>query len=261
MDYKIAISIAIAFIISGYLFFSNTSVSGDIPEAASINMEETFGSNSNSQLTARNLATKSQSGLQQESNKEGESSEIRKRYLSASSNPDFPQLNDRLERMRLRRPNQAFDAESVLKALEQPSAWTETDDIPDNMQLDDEDKNDGREFISFNPLKIEALMPGDTLTIPVAQLKKEFVMVVDSIRYAETSLTWEGHIETSDSERYDVLITQSEKLTIAGINTSMGHYALQAHDGVGWIASSQTLFKQDFSETDAILPDEEAYQN
>ncbi|WP_054112862.1 hypothetical protein [Marinagarivorans algicola] len=259
MNYKITISAAIALITLCYLFFSNTMVSDDIPEMASINRDETFGSHSNPQPKAHDFGNKSETTSPSKSNLKEETPEMHKRYLSVSSNPDFPQLTDRLDRMRLQRPNQVFDAESVLKVLEQPSAWTETDDVPNNMQLNDEDKNDGREFIHFNPLKIEALMPGDTLIIPVAQLQEEFVMIVDSIRYDETSLTWEGHIETNGSERYDVLITQSEKLTIAGINTSTGHYVLQAHDGVGWIASSQTLFKQEFSETDAVLPSEEVH--
>lgn len=176
------------------------------------------------------------------------------RYAEVSDNPDYPQLQSRLEAMRKRRPGKSFDPEQVVKTMARTEAWTRVDTPPADLPLTPAEKYDGREFIRFNPLRIETLMPGDTLEIPIWQLGARFKMRVD---YAEThangSVTWHGHLENVN-EPHRVTITVGDGLSLGGIDTPNGHYVLQANGESGWIASSETLFKRNETETDMVVP-------
>lgn len=180
--------------------------------------------------------------------------DLQARYAEVSNNPDYPQLEARLEAMQERRPGRSFDPQKVLAAMARTEAWERVETHPDDLPLTPEQKYDGREFIRFDPLRIETLMPGDTLEIPVWQLGTHFEMRVD---YAEThkngSATWHGHLENYN-ETHRVVITVGEGLSLAGIDTPSGHYVLQAHGESGWIASSETLFKRNEDETDMVIP-------
>ncbi|WP_308366350.1 MULTISPECIES: hypothetical protein [unclassified Microbulbifer] len=180
--------------------------------------------------------------------------DLQARYAEVSNNPDYPQLEARLEAMQERQPGRSFDPEKVVETMARTEAWERVATHPDDLPLTSEQKFDGREFIHFNPLRIETLMPGDTLKIPVWQLGTNFEMRVD---YAEThkngSVTWHGHLENYN-ESHRVVITVGEGLSLAGIDTPNGHYVLQAHGESGWIASSETLFKRNEHETDMVTP-------
>jgi hypothetical protein len=156
--------------------------------------------------------------------------------------------------MRDRQPNRSFDAEQVVETMAQSEAWVRVETPHDDLPLTPEEKFDGREFIRFNPSRIETLMPGDTLEIPIWQLGERYTMRVD---YAEThpngSVTWHGHLENFN-DPHRVTITVGDGLSLGGIDTPGGHYVLQAHDESGWIASSETLFKRNEAETDVIIP-------
>lgn len=180
--------------------------------------------------------------------------ELQERYAEISDNPDYPQLQTRLDAMRQRQPTRSFDAEQVVETMAQSEAWVRVETPPEELPLTPSEKFDGREYIRFNPLRIETLMPGDTLEIPVWQLGARYKMRVD---YAEThangSVTWHGHLENFN-EPHRVTITVGDSLSLGGIETPSGHYVLQAHGESGWIASSETLFKRNENETDMVIP-------
>lgn len=180
--------------------------------------------------------------------------DLQERYAGVSDNPDYPQLQSRLEAMRERHPGKSFDPEKVVETMARTEAWVRVDTPSDDLPLTPAEKSDGREFIRFNPLRIETLMPGDTLEIPIWQLGARFKMRVD---YAEThangSVTWHGHLENSN-EPHRVTITVGDGLSLGGIDTPGGHYVLQANGESGWIASSETLFKRNETETDMVAP-------
>ena len=196
------------------------------------------------------------SAASEDDNKLESELDLEQRYAEISNNEDYPTLEGRVSAMSERRSGLAFTQNEVLDAME-GDPWEEVDEVPGALVLTEEDKTDGREFIKFNPLKIESLMPGDTLKMPISQLGEEYQVQIENVITNEGgSLTWEGKL-LNDPEGNKVIITQSEKITVAGISTGQGHYALQAHNGVGWIASSQTLFKQNPNESDAIeVPDD-----
>jgi hypothetical protein len=180
--------------------------------------------------------------------------ELQETYAEVSDNPDYPQLQDRLDAMQKRHVNKSFDAEQVTDALARPDAWVRVDTPPAELPLTAAEKFDGREFIRFNPTRIETLMPGDTLEIPVWQLGERFTMRVERTEtHANGSVTWHGHLDDF-SEPHRVTITVGDGLSLGGIDTPNGHYVLQAHGKSGWIASSETLFKRSETETDMVIP-------
>jgi hypothetical protein len=180
--------------------------------------------------------------------------ELQEKYARISDNPDYPQLQTRLDAMQKRHPGRAFEPEQVVEAMAQAEAWARIDNPPEDLPLTPADKFDGREYIRFNPRRIETLMPGDTLEIPIWQLGVRYKMRID---YTEThengSVTWHGHLENFD-EPHRVAITVGNGLSLGGIETPSGHYVLQAHGESGWIASSETLFKRNEHETDMVIP-------
>lgn len=180
--------------------------------------------------------------------------ELQEKYDQVSDNPDYPQLQTRLDAMQRRHPNRSFEPEQVVETMAQSEAWTRVDTPPESLPLTPAEKFDGREFIRFNPRRIETLMPGDTLEIPVWQLGTRFKMRVDHTEtHANGSVTWHGHLENFN-EPHRVIITVGDGLSLGGIETPNGHYVLQANGESGWIASSETLFKRNEHETDVIIP-------
>lgn len=180
--------------------------------------------------------------------------ELQEEYDRISDNPDYPRLQTRLEAMQKRHPDRSFEPEQVVETMAQSEAWVRIESPPEELPLTPEEKFDGREYIRFNPLRVETLMPGDTLEIPVWQLGARYKMRVDHTEtHANGSVTWHGHLENF-SEPHRVTITVGDGLSLGGIETPSGHYVLQAHGKSGWIASSETLFKRNEHETDMVIP-------
>ncbi|WP_331346041.1 hypothetical protein [Cellvibrio sp. UBA7661] len=165
------------------------------------------------------------------------------------------ELKKRLTTMHARRPNQHFNSEDVAAAAKRTTTWTATDTIHRELPLAEEEFNDGRQFIELDSLKIETLMPGDQVNMRVDEKSNEYKVTIDRIeKHDYNSISWYGHIEGNDGQRYQVSFTRGEHLTVGGMDTPDGHFVIQAHGNKGWIASSQLLFKQDTSVTDAIHP-------
>lgn len=238
-----------------FFIFQNTRTSPP-PENASIRTPSSNPPSRNGTDSAveENSRTDDASSSRTASNADPISVDLQERYAGVSDNPDYPQLQSRLDAMQKRRPGQSFDPEKVVKTIARPEAWVRIDTPPDDLPLTPAEKFDGREFIRFNPMRIETLMPGDTLDIPIWQLGTRFKMRVD---YAEThangSVTWHGHLENVNGP-HRVTITVGNGLSLGGIDTPNGHYVLQANGESGWIASSETLFKRNETETDMVVP-------
>ena len=165
------------------------------------------------------------------------------------------ELQDRLTAMQARRPDQHFNSEDVAAAAKRTTTWTATETIHRELPLAEEEFNDGRQFIELDSLKIETLMPGDQVSVRVDEKSNEYKVTIDRIeKHDYNSISWYGHIEGDDGQRYQVSFTRGENLTVGGMDTPDGHFVIQAHGNKGWVASSQLLFKQDTSVTDAIHP-------
>jgi hypothetical protein len=175
--------------------------------------------------------------------------DIYSRYAALPQNENYPTIIDRLNAMNARKKGTQYNVTEVIAVLEQKAAWANTHSISESLPLSEEQKNDGREFIKFNPLKMDTLMPGDSLTIPFKQLNEKFEMVVDSVQEnGNGSFTWVGRLRSPQGDNA-ISITQSEKNTFAKINTPSGEYDLQVLGDSGWIAPSKTNFVDDGSQT------------
>lgn len=184
-------------------------------------------------------------------NNEGE------RYQAVSDNPQFPSLEQRIAELNQLYPYREFSSAEVLDLLAQANAWESSPDIPESLPITDEQRNDGRAFIELNPERFQVLLPGDTLELPLEKLGMHLQMQVDSREPLENGgFTLHGHLVGS-AEIMRVTITQGPGLSLAGIDTPQGHIVMQANDTHGWIASSETLFKQDPHSTDILLPTDE----
>lgn len=166
----------------------------------------------------------------------------------AKTNPekkkDFRYIQDRLTAMQERRPNKHFDPEEVAAAIERDVAWKPLKEVPKELPLKPEEFTDGREFISMDGLKIETLMPGDRMRLPIKALNKEYDVTIDNVeKHDYNSISWNGHIEGGDGRMYNVTFTRGESLTVGGMDTPDGQYEIQANGQNGWIASANQLFK------------------
>jgi hypothetical protein len=180
--------------------------------------------------------------------------ELQAEYERVSDNPDYPQLQTRLDAMHQRHPGRSFEPEQVVATMGQAEAWVRIDTPPDDLPLTPAQKFDGREYIDFNPARVETLMAGDTLEIPIWQLGVRYRMRVDQTEtHANGSVTWHGHLEDF-AEPHRVTITVGKGLSVGGMDTPRGHYVLQANGKSGWIASSETLFKRNEDQTDMVIP-------
>ncbi len=162
---------------------------------------------------------------------------------SAQGNPDYPTFASRFDEIRARRDGLHLDPEALLAAMHQPTAWTVDESQAEGLPLTDEERHDGREFIRFSPLKVETLVPGDVIEIPIWQANANYRMQVDRVEaHGDGNVTWYGHLKEFERDN-QVTITRGESLTYGGITTPDALYVLEARGEKGWIADSGTLFK------------------
>ncbi|MDO8345712.1 MAG: hypothetical protein Q7T48_21110 [Cellvibrio sp.] len=166
-----------------------------------------------------------------------------------------PELQERIAAMQQRRPNLQFSNSEVAAAVNRTTSWAPTEETPRELPLQPEEFTDGRQFIELDSLKIETLMPGDKINVQVDNNAKDYQVTIDRIeKHDYNSISWFGHIQGDDGQKYSVSFTRGEQLTVGGLDTPDGHYVLQGHGDKGWVASSQLLFKADTSVSDAIHP-------
>lgn len=166
-----------------------------------------------------------------------------------------PELEERIATMHQRRPGQQFSPTEVAAAVKRTTTWAATEEVPRELPLKPEEFSDGRQFIELDSLKIETLVPGDQVNVRVDKNAKDYKVVIDRVeKHDYNSISWYGHIQGDDGQKYSVSFTRGEQLMVGGLDTPDGHYVLQAHGNKGWVASSQLLFKADTSVSDAIHP-------
>ncbi|PUA26852.1 MAG: hypothetical protein B0W54_20705 [Cellvibrio sp. 79] len=165
------------------------------------------------------------------------------------------ELKTRMDNIKQRRPNLDYSPEEVAAAVARNTSWSPAETTPKNLPLKPEELADGRQFIQLDTMKMETLMPGDAINVRVDENAKDYEVVIDKVeKHDYSSISWYGHIQGEDGQKYSVSFTRGEALTVGGLDTPDGHYVLQAHGNNGWIASSQLLFKADPEVSDVIDP-------
>jgi hypothetical protein len=176
--------------------------------------------------------------------------------------PGHPTLEMRLSEMARRRNGQTFDPDEVMEAVKEPAAWQIESTAGDKLLLSEEEMKDGREFIRFKRLKLETLVEGDTLELPIAQTGSVYRARITKTRSnSDGSVTWYGTLVNGaapvvreDGSAYDVSFTSGKRVVSGGMFTPEGHFVLETVEDQGWIATSQTLFKQDEKEPCVLVP-------
>jgi hypothetical protein len=242
---------------AAFLFFSKQELSVN-NSAEAENKVEQSGVSSNKGVQQENTISDTTPDTQAVvSNEKQQSniSELESQYQHLAKNENYPTLSSRMAVMNKRRPDAHFNASEILAKVAQSEAWKIADAPGDNLnKLTANEVTDGREFIDFDPLKVESLMVGDHLSIAVSALDQVLDMKVESIRTFDSGdIMWKGSID--NVENGSVTITQSESITLASIILSDDDFTLEAHGKDGWIHNSGSLFNIDVNETDAVYPE------
>ena len=185
------------------------------------------------------------------------SEELEDRYRALSENDQYPTLSSRLDAVNARRPDLGVSAEDIVSAMGKSNAWSTRDD-PGVLQqkLSTKELNDGRAFVEFDTGKVETLMPGDHLDVPVDSIGQVFDMRVDSVKqFEDGNIMWKGTI--MNGEGGTVTITQSRQVTLASVVLREQDFTLESHGEDGWIVDSSVLFKVNPNVSDAIIPPHE----
>ncbi len=176
---------------------------------------------------------------------------LEEEYQRISNNPKYPSLASRTSAQNARRPESPLTPEQILNAMRQDEPWQTVAEPAASLPLTEEEINDGRLFIRYNPTKIETLMPGDSMKIRVDQLGQTFNMMVDKVKiYDDGNVTWRGSV--NGTQNGAVSITQSENLMIASVTLDDSDYTLESRGSDGWIVDSAILFKIDPSVNDMV---------
>jgi hypothetical protein len=182
---------------------------------------------------------------------------LEERYKTVSDNEQLTSLEQRITELNQLYPYREFSEDEVLDLLAQPNAWEGSPEVPESLPLTADQRNDGRDFIQINPDRFQVLLPGDTIEMPLEKLGMRLEIKVDSREaLPDGGFTLHGHVVGTD-EFMRATITQGPGLSLAGIDTPQGHVVMQANDTHGWVATSETLFKQDPHKTDVLLPTDE----
>lgn len=181
-------------------------------------------------------------------------------YQKVNKNPAYPTLDSRMAALLERRPNTSITKERLLQYLEEASAWKSSNRvIEDDSQGTGNNQSGSKKYlIEFNREKIETLMNGDTLEIPIPETGNSYVMQVENIQAnGDNNITWSGTLLNEDGGSYPVTFTQNQTtLTVGGVSTPTGHFGLEAREGEGWLMASRVMTHAHDDKPDYIIPEE-----
>lgn len=179
------------------------------------------------------------------------------RYLAVNRNAAYATLEDRMAELGRLRPRSQPSAEEVARLMEEPAAWAKGTFSPSDVDTPDERQRptSDKQYIAFNARKIETLLPGDKLEIPIEAARATYVMTVESVQnHGNGDITWSGSLD-DDSGTYPVTFTQNEAaLTVGGVSTPAGHFLLEVRNGKGWILTSRVMGDGGSGEPDFATP-------
>lgn len=204
----------------------------------------------------RNVTTSKKAAVESSGDDLVVSAEMEERYQVLSENDNFPTLSSKLNAIQQRRPGTAISPEDILSAMAKSKAWEVKDD-PGILahKLSDVELNDGREFIHFDPVKVETLMTGDHMDIENTEMGLTFDMRVDHVKnFGDGNIMWKGTIVNHDGGT--VSITQSPKMTVGSVILPEVDFTLASYGEDGWVVDSSVLFKIDPDHIDTITLEE-----
>ncbi|MCG9494184.1 metalloprotease secretion chaperone CpaB [Acinetobacter pittii] len=107
------------------------------------------------------------------------------------------------------------------------------------MELTEEQKNDGRIFLSNDLYTLEGKKVGDSieLNVPEYGLKREATITKIDVDPKDDIVSWSGYLVGGDTNKEGFHITQTVKdnFTIGTINSDDKTYSMLIKNGYGWI--------------------------
>jgi hypothetical protein len=173
------------------------------------------------------------------------------------------ELTNRLEIMKSRRPQSEYNPRDVAEAVSRDTAWEIDSGLANYIDLPESDIYDGREFITYDHLKVETLVSGDKLTLYIPHENENYISeIIDVTLHGEDVISWHGILEQYP-DGGKVSITQDNKTAYISIFTPHGHYTIESRNGIGWIANSGSLFKDEAPFIPVIdgIPSDPIYPN
>lgn len=176
------------------------------------------------------------------------------RYEQVNENPAYSSLDSRYQEIISRRPNAFSNVEELMTAIDEDSAWELTNQLAEAQWLLDNLNIEDPELMQFNSAKIESLVIGDVVELPIKQAGETYRLRIESVQAdSDENITWRGHILHNNKNYYASITRNNSGLTIGGIDTPNGHYTLEAHGDSGWISTSHSAF-HDASGPDFVTP-------
>lgn len=183
---------------------------------------------------------------------------LEEQYQKINQNPAYPTLDSRMAALFERRPNTNISKEMLMKNLAEAAAWKSSNRIiEDTSYGTGSNQSASKKYeIEFNREKIETLMHGDTLEIPISETASSYVMRVDNIQdNGDGNITWSGVLINENGGDYPVTFTQNRtNLTVGGVSTPSGHFGLEAREGEGWLMASRVMTRAHDEKPDFIIP-------
>lgn len=185
---------------------------------------------------------------------------LSEQYQKINKNSAYPTLDSRMDALLERRPNTNISKELLLQNLAEASAWKSSNRIVEDTShgIDSNQSASKKYVVEFNRGKIETLMNGDTLEIPIPETGNSYVMRVDNIQAnGDGNITWSGVLLNENGGDYPVTFTQNQAtLTVGGVSTPTGHFGLEARESEGWLMASRVMTRAHGDKPDFIIPKE-----
>ena len=141
---------------------------------------------------------------------DGSVDDLSSAYEEVDSNPRKALLKHRVTAMQQRWPGKTFDEKEVAAAIARPSAWKPASKLPKFLPLKPEEFHDGRQFIEFDPIKLETMMPGDEMTVMIEDMGTAYQVGIDRVEvHGSQRVSWFGHLVGLEQD-YRVSFTRGE---------------------------------------------------
>jgi hypothetical protein len=249
------ITIPILIIIVGVKFYYHDSLISNQPIVESVPDKSTFIAPVNNPVNDAPSTQANHSSVAKNT-----SLLLAEQYQKINQNPAYPTLDSRMVAMLERRPNTNISKEHLLQNLAEASAWKSSNRIIEDAShgTGNNQSASKKYVVAFNREKIETLMNGDTLEIPIPETGNSYVMRVDNIQASgDGNITWSGVLLNESGGDYPVTFTQNQAtLTVGGVSTPTGHFGLEAREGEGWLIASRVMTRAHGDKPDFIIPKE-----
>lgn len=111
--------------------------------------------------------------------------------------------------------------------------------------LTEQQRTDGRKFVSYDPYVIESKFVGDRVDILIPEANMIGQGIVDSVEKLDNDIVrWQGHFDNFNDTQNRFTITQTlgDHYAVGQYETPFGSFSMESKDGYGWVVNQKTDF-------------------